>query len=137
MASGYDNSFSTETSIEQAINSDSEHSLMEKLDFNAKKSMFIWLGSFEELQSFCFKYLNIEPASCSITESERAKTIKTNSLIVNFYKTRTVQIQGADCQNAKAHLKSILDYTQANSVPDDEVGDSTIGDSTVEDDMRP
>ena len=121
MASGHDSSLSAEVSLEQAIISDSEHPLLGKLDYNASKSVFTWSGSFEELQSFCFKYLNIEPADCSITANERAKTIKTNSLILNFFKTRTVQVQGADCQNVKAQLQSILDATKANSVSDDEV----------------
>ena len=60
----------------------------EKLDFNAKKSTFMWSGSSDDLQSFCFKYLDINPVECSITMNERAKMIKTSSLIqLNFYKT--------------------------------------------------
>ena len=123
MASGHDSSLSAEVSPEQEVISDSEHPLLKKLDYNANKSV-TWSGSFEELQSFCFKYFNIEPADCSITANERAKTIKTNSLILNFFKTRPVQVQGADCQNVRAQLQSILDATKANSVSVDEVGDS-------------
>ena len=72
--------------------------------------MFVWSGSFEELQSFCFKYLNIEPADCSITANDRAKTIKTNSLILNCYKTRTIQVQGSDCQNVKLYIRNSIPY---------------------------
>jgi len=90
MASGHDNSLSADNATDSAVISDSELSLLEKLDFNVKKSMFTWSASFEELESFCFKYLDIKPADCSITTNDRAKTIKTNSLILNFYKTRTI-----------------------------------------------
>ena len=119
-ASGHDNCLSADNVTDSVVISDTELPLLEKLDFNVKKCMFTWSGSFEELQSFCFKYLNIEQADCSITANERAKTIKTNSLILNFYKTRTVQVQGSDCQNVKAQLQSILNATKANSVADDD-----------------
>lgn len=99
MANGQDNSLSAENLTEQEVNQDFESPLIEKLDYNAKKSTFTWLGSFDELQSFCFKFLNMEPADCLITTNERAKTIKTGSLILNFYKTKTLQVQGSDCQN--------------------------------------
>ena len=67
--------------------------------------------------------MNIEPADCSITANDRAKTIKTNSLILNFYKTRTIQVQGSDCQNVKVQRQSILNATKANSVTDDDDGE--------------
>ena len=120
MACGQDNSLSTEILAEHEVNRDFEPPLIEKLDYNPKKSTFTWSGSFEELQSFYFKYLNIDPAACSITMNEKAKTIKTSSLILNFYKTRTLQVQGSDCQKVNAQLQSIFNDTKANNVFNDE-----------------
>lgn len=129
MACGQDNSLSAENLTEQEANPDYESLLIEKLDYNAKKSTFTWLGSFDELQAFCFKYLNMEPADCSITANERAKTIKTGSLILNFYKTKTLQVQGSDCQNVKAHLQSILNAAKVDNLSNYEAaGDLTYND---------
>lgn len=130
MARCQDNSLSTEILTEQEVNPDFEPPLIKKLNYNAKKSTFTWSGSFDELQSFCFKYLNIDPADCSITTNERAKTIKTSSLILNFYKTRTLQVQGSHCQNVKAQLQLILN---ANNVPNGEA----VGDLTANDEETP
>ena len=108
MACGQENSLSAEILAVQEVNPDFEPPLIEKLDYNPKKFTFTGSGSFKELQSFCFKYLNVDPAECLITRNERAKSIKTSSLILNFYKARTLQVQGSDCQNIKAQLQSIL-----------------------------
>lgn len=129
MACGQENSSSAEILAVHEVNPDFEPPLIEKLDYNPKKFTFTWSGSFEELQSFCFKYLNIDPAECSITRNERTKSIKTSSLILNFYKTRTLQVQGSDSQNVKAQLQSILNATKANDMSNDEaVGDFTSND---------
>ena len=104
MECGQDNFLSAEILAEQEVSPDFEPLLIEKLDYNPKTSTFTWSGSFEEIQSFSFKYLNIDPAACSITMNERAKTIKTSSLILNFYKTSTLQVQGSDCQRLNCSL---------------------------------
>ena len=108
MADGRDTSLSLKSSTEQVESSDPEQSLTKKLNSNDKKSRFSWTGSFEELINFCCKHLNIEPSTCAITRNEQRKTIETKSLIVNFYKTGTLQIQGSDCQRAKDELRSII-----------------------------
>ena len=42
MASGHDNTLSADNATYPAVISDSELPLLEKLDFNVKKSLFTW-----------------------------------------------------------------------------------------------
>ena len=96
MPNGRDSSLSLETSTPREQSVYPTNSLITKPSYNSKKSAFTWLGSFEELINFCYEHLEVDSTTCSITQNEQRKSIKTKSLIVNYYKTGTLQLQGND-----------------------------------------
>lgn len=67
----------------------SEYLFLEKLDYNTKKSTF-------------------KQSGCKLHDGVQ----KTSSLILSFYKTRTVQVKGTDCQQVKA--QSLLNTAKTN-----------------------
>ena len=99
------------------------NSLMKKLSYHSKKSTFTWRGSFDELKIFCFKHLEMDSTTCSITQNEQTKLIKAKSLTVNYYKTGTLQLRGNNAQSAKDKLRAAMDSGQTNCDLNDESGD--------------
>ena len=81
------------------------------LGFDCKKSVFIWSSSFENLQLFCKKSLNIE--SYSTTSGDRFQSLKAKNITFNLYKTGTLQLQGNLSRSIKSTLHSILTAQQS------------------------
>ena len=124
MANGRDSSLSLETSTLQENAVYPTNSLIKKLSYNLKKSAFTCLGSFDELKSFCLEHLEMDSTTCSITQNEQRKSIKAKSLILNYYKTGTLQLQGNNDQHkAKDKLRAAMDVGQTNCDLNDESGD--------------
>ena len=127
----------------EVLNDNTDY-LITCLAYNHSKSVFKWLGNFEELKLFCAKHLEIDLTTCSVNHNERSKSLKSNSSTIVLFNTGTLQLQGGSAQTVKVKLHSILESNsntgnQKNQddrdLKEDSQSDSDESDSDDDDDL--
>ena len=99
---------SASNSINFSIESTStgDHSL----EFDSKRNLFKWRGSFEALEEFCSKSLGL--CDFVVSVSDRSKALKSKSVTVtHFTNTGTLKVQGTDSKKIIDQLASLLNVT--------------------------